>query len=96
MRDMSVEPEPKDVAGPAETPRSLDLTGLPAPVAEELRKLVETLRGTLAQATNLLGPCSGEPPEEWARRLQAWVNTHPARAITLDDSRESLYTGRGE
>ncbi len=93
---MNVEPEPKDAVGPAETPRSLDLTGLPAPVAEGLRKLVETLRGNLAQAPSPPGPSAGEPPEEWVRRLQAWVDTHPARPIAIDDSRESLYTGRGE
>ena len=93
---MNVEPEPKDAVGPAEAPRSLDLTGLPAPVADGLRKLVETLRGNLAHAPSPPGPSAGEPPEEWARRLQAWVDTHPARPIAIDDSRESLYTGRGE
>jgi hypothetical protein len=41
-------------------------------------------------------PITEESPEAWVRRLQAWVDTHPARPITIDDSRESLYTGRGE
>jgi hypothetical protein len=96
MNYMSVEPEPKDAAGPAETPRNLDLTGLPAPVADELRKLVETLRGSLVHAPSPPGTFAGEPPEEWTRRLQAWVDTHPGRPVAIDDSRESLYTGRGE
>lgn len=36
------------------------------------------------------------PPDQWVRRLQAWVDTHPSRPITIDDSRESIYAGRGE
>jgi len=37
-----------------------------------------------------------ESPDQWADRLQAWVDTHPSRPITIDDSRESIYAGRGE
>jgi hypothetical protein len=37
-----------------------------------------------------------ENPGEWARRLQAWVESLPARPTTMDDSRESIYAGRGE
>jgi Arc/MetJ-type ribon-helix-helix transcriptional regulator len=37
-----------------------------------------------------------ESSDQWADRLQAWVNTHPSRLITIDDSRESIYAGRGE
>jgi hypothetical protein len=35
-------------------------------------------------------------PDEWAKRLQAWVDTHQARPIEIDDRRESIYSGRGE
>ena len=35
-------------------------------------------------------------PREWARRLQAWVESLPARRARMDDSRESIYAGRGE
>ncbi len=35
-------------------------------------------------------------PEEWAKRLQAFVDTHPVEPSTMDDSRESIYAGRGE
>jgi hypothetical protein len=92
---MNIEPESKDAIGPSVSAQSLDLTGLPAPVAEELRKLVATLRDNLVPGP---GPTAsaGESPDAWARRLRAWVDTHPARPITIDDSRESLYTGRGE
>jgi hypothetical protein len=93
---MSIEPESKDSVGPSISRESLDLTGLPAPVADELRKLVTTLRDNLGSAPSFPGSVEEEPPEAWARRLQAWVDTHPARAISIDDSRESLYSGHGE
>ncbi len=37
-----------------------------------------------------------ENPGQWAKRLQAWVASLPVRPTTLDDSRESIYAGRGE
>ena len=35
-------------------------------------------------------------PDEWARQLRAWVASQPRRTVTMDDSRESIYSGRGE
>jgi hypothetical protein len=35
-------------------------------------------------------------PGEWARRLQEWVDSLPVRPSNMDDSRESIYAGRGE
>ncbi|QEH35609.1 hypothetical protein OJF2_41620 [Aquisphaera giovannonii] len=89
---MSIDPE--IVAGAAATDPSkiLDLTGLPDSVAEEIRSLVSTLRGELSR-----GPSAPkELPMLWAERLQAWVNSHRRRDISLDDGREGLYAGRGE
>jgi Arc/MetJ-type ribon-helix-helix transcriptional regulator len=37
-----------------------------------------------------------ETPDQWALRLKAWVDAHPSRQLTIDDSRESIYAGRGE
>jgi hypothetical protein len=37
-----------------------------------------------------------DKPDEWARRLQAWVDSLPVRPTRMDDSRESIYAGRGE
>lgn len=53
--------------------------------------VVEDARHTQAHAD---GP--QDAPEAWMRRLHAWVDTHPSRPLTLDDSRESIYAGRGE
>jgi len=91
---MSVEPEAKNLNGPSALVQSLDLSGLPAPVADELRKLVVTLRDNLGHDSSPTP--TAEEPEAWARRLQAWVDGHAARPITIDDSRDSLYASRGE
>jgi len=93
---MSTAPEAREPGGPPEPLQILDLTGLPAPVADELRKLVATLRDNLAHPPSPSAAIAEEPPEAWGRRLQAWLDTHAARPITIDDSRESLYIGRGE
>jgi hypothetical protein len=47
---------------------------------------------TLTATTNALQA----NPTEWARRLQAWVDSLPIRPTQMDDSRESIYAGRGE
>jgi hypothetical protein len=96
MAAMSSEPESKESVGPSAPRESLDLTGLPAPVADELKKLVAALRENLGSVPSSPSSATAEAPETWARRLQAWVDTHPARSISIDDSRESLYSGRGE
>ena len=35
-------------------------------------------------------------PEEWVKRLHALVDSQPVRPNAMDDSRESIYAGRGE
>ena len=35
-------------------------------------------------------------PEEWVKRLHAFVDSQPIRPNAMDDSRESIYAGRGE
>ena len=34
--------------------------------------------------------------DEWARTLRAWAASHPVSTVIADDSRESIYAGRGE
>lgn len=74
---------------------SIDVSGLPVPIVRELERLVATLRGNLGPTRPTAGPLR-ESPEQWIRRLQAWVDSNPARPIEFDDSRESIYAGRGE
>ncbi len=65
-------------------------TGVPATdaIAELRKKLGFTTDARTLQSN----------PEEWAKRLQAWVDSQPRRTgpSTMDDSRESIYAGRGE
>jgi hypothetical protein len=35
-------------------------------------------------------------PEAWSKALREWAASHAKRAIEIDDSRESIYAGRGE
>ncbi len=93
---MSIEPEVNAPQAPSGASEHLDLTGLPAPVADHLRKLVATLRESLSLATGPHPPVAAESPDQWSRRLKAWVDTHPARSVTIADDREDLYAGRGE
>jgi hypothetical protein len=81
---------------PSVPPQSLDLTGLPTGVADELRRLVAALRDNLGRASTPSASPVQEPPEAWAQRLQAWVDSHPYQATTMDDSRDTIYAGRGE
>lgn len=36
------------------------------------------------------------PPDEWIIEFTAWARSHRPRDSKLDDSRESIYEGRGE
>jgi hypothetical protein len=92
---MSIDAGRDDAASPWGSREILDLTGLPAPVADELRKLVATLRETLVPASSVPTPGSLESPGDWLGRLQAWVDTHPVRSIVIDDDRDGLYSDRG-
>jgi len=63
-------------------------SGIPAREAvAELRKKYGLTSGARTLQSN---------PEEWVKRLHAWVDSQPIRPNTMDDSRESIYAGRGE
>jgi hypothetical protein len=36
------------------------------------------------------------PADLWVERWRAWAQGHSASAVVADDSRESIYDGRGE
>jgi hypothetical protein len=72
---------------------TIDVSGLPESIVNGLRQLVDSLRER--QGKNSTAP-PNETPEEWAQRFMAWVESHPKRSIEFDDSRESIYSGRGE
>lgn len=70
---------------------TIDVSGLSEAVVSDLQRLVDTLR-TAAATT----PPPKETAEEWIARLRAWTESRPKREIVIDDSRESIYEGRGE
>jgi hypothetical protein len=72
---------------------TIDVSGLPESVVNDLRELVNSLREWQALPGSTR---SSETPEEWVQRFTAWVESHPKRPIEFDDSRESIYSGRGE
>jgi hypothetical protein len=93
---MSIDHEPYASGEACEAPTSLDLSGLPASVAAELRNLVATLRASFPATRESTGVPMGESSADWARRLRAWSEGQPPCAHPVDDDRESIYAGRGE
>jgi len=74
--------------------KTIDVSGLPDPVVRGVQQLVETMRDQLARQ-----PREGAPPERSAERLailENWIRTRPTSRVIADDSRESIYAGRGE
>jgi hypothetical protein len=73
------------------TQRSIDVSGLP----EEAIRAVETLVSLLREKPRQ-GVRGYSSPEEWVRALREWAESHPKLDHIADDSRESIYAGRGE
>jgi hypothetical protein len=71
----------------------IDVSGLPEAVVSDLKRLVETLRGQPRPAAE---PPPDETPEQWIARFRSWAASHPMSDVIADDSRESIYEGRGE
>ena len=71
--------------------RNIDVTGLPADAVQVVQTLVSLLRnGTKTRAFNLIDPVV------WSAELHRWAASHPKRNLVIDDSRETIYAGRGE
>lgn len=71
----------------------IDVSGLPEAVVSDLKRLVETLRGQSAKPEL---PPHKDTAEEWIAKFRAWAASHPKSDVIADDSRESIYEGRGE
>jgi hypothetical protein len=71
--------------------REIDVTGLPEEAIRALQSLVAVLRGQAGTESR-----SFLSPEEWAKAIKQWAENHPRIDKPADDSRESIYTGRGE
>jgi hypothetical protein len=73
--------------------QTIDVSGLPEAVVNDLQRLVETLKSAAIAPES---PSRTETAEEWISRLREWAESHPKREIVIDDSRETIYEGRGE
>jgi hypothetical protein len=72
-------------------PQTIDATGLSAEAVDLIERLVAMLRTCPpVQTPNQLDP------EAWSAALRRWAESHPKREIEIDDSRETIYAGRGE
>ena len=63
-----------------------------------LKELAEREARTVS-GMSLVGsdiPRSRLTPDEWVAQWYAWAQRQLPRAVVLDDSRESIYAGRGE
>ena len=81
--------------------QTIDVTGLSPEAIRAVQTLIDAFRKQAAQppappSTYWPGPPPGETAEEWIARLRAWSEGHPKRDIEIDDSRETIYEGRGE
>lgn len=73
----------------AHSRRSIDVSGLPEEAVRAVASIVSLLRRP--------GQAPSFPSvEEWSRALRAWAAGHARSSTVADDSRESLYEGRGE
>jgi hypothetical protein len=74
-------------------PQTIDVSGLPEVVVRDLQRLVETLRTAAVVPPVAPGEAT---PEERAARFRAWAASHEKSDVIADDSRDSIYEGRGE
>lgn len=82
-------------------PQTIDVTGLTPEAIRVVETVVDALRKqspppTAPQSSYWPGPPPGETAEEWIARLRAWCERQPRLDVIADDSRESIYEGRGE
>lgn len=72
-------------------PETIDVKGL----STDSVRIVESLVNLLRSKENEKSP-NRRDPEAWSKELRRWAASHVKRAIEIDDSRESIYAGRGE
>jgi hypothetical protein len=77
-----------------EQTKSIDVTGLPDEAVWALQSLVSALRSHQPPRHGQIGSFASY--EEWSKALREWVQSHPKRDTLADDSRETIYAGRGE
>jgi hypothetical protein len=75
------------------TTRTIDVTGLPEEMISYLEYLVAQFRG---EPPRLGGTTKFSSREEWIKAIREYAASHEPIPTEADDSRESIYAGRGE
>ena len=69
---------------------TIDVSGLSPEAIRTVEALVVSLRGRETETPER------RDPQSWSKALREWAASHAKRDIVIDDSRESIYEGRGE
>jgi hypothetical protein len=75
--------------------RSIDVTGLSDDAIAAVEQVVAVLKKQ-SEPARLGGTVSFPSRAEWIRAVREWAASHPQVEHFVDDSRESIYTDRGE
>ena len=67
----------------------------PATVGQDLTEYLQRMVVEEAEE-DLSNPLSGESPDDFMLRLRTMIHRHAIRSGHVDNSRESIYSGRGE
>lgn len=73
--------------------RTIDVTGLPGPVIDNLEQLVAGLRAAIPGGGSRLTE-DEKSLEQRVAAWRAWVESYQYVTAVADDSRESIYEGR--
>jgi hypothetical protein len=76
--------------------QTVDVSGPPEGVVRDIQKLVADIRLSLSNGQTSAPSGDGSTTAEWVARFRAWAESHAKRDIAIDDSRESIYAGRGD
>jgi hypothetical protein len=71
--------------------QTIDVSGLSTDAIRTVESLVNILRSKKDEESP-----NRRDPEGWSKALREWAASHPTREIVIDDSRETIYGGRGE
>lgn len=74
---------------------------IPEPLAEKVYRAAESQGKTpedvaLQAIEKQFGEEATLSPQEWVEDIRAWAAAHPILTHEIDDSRETIYAGRGE
>lgn len=74
----------------------VDILPNPDPNETPTERMGHFMLWALKQTTFPVRPTPNETKDEWKSRLRAWAEAYPDREVVIDDSRETIYAGRGE